>query len=417
MNKFEYFILSIRSGEYLKRQWGLQTFGILLKDDSQNGPLKLSANNTLTYTDVDGTDHIIQDYITGQPLFGREERIKIPKGTIDSTFISQDIDSTYGLLLLNALLLWYPYRGKVHYQNQAFNSKFLNDLGYNLIIGGTVTPEEHQRFENAISHITYLTGVGVPSATKKSITPNPEAIVLRDKLLKENKDSLDDPATVAKIQKELATLDREYLKGDPSERFFIKSKSYDVTRLRSFGIYGAEQDFRDESKISLVTPNLSEGWEFEDLPVLNNVVRAGTHARGVQTALGGEGTKITTRIFQNSEIIEDDCGSPIGLKITFHEDTYQMYVGRTLVGDSTPLTYSRLENLLGQPLELRSPRGCRTDGTGFCKVCMGESVTRSEVGLNAHSVTASSSFMSIFMAAMHGRALKTARFNYKRRIS
>ena len=75
-------------------------------------------------------------------------------------------------------------------------------------------------FPQACGQMEGFTQLCVPAATKKSIITNPLIKERINQLKEEYKDSLNDPVTIAKIDAEVEKMDREWIKGDPSERFF-----------------------------------------------------------------------------------------------------------------------------------------------------------------------------------------------------
>ncbi len=416
MNKLDYFIYSIKNENYRHRKWLLCVFAII-GDGTDNEFLKLDGKKLSAKIKKDGAETLvtIEDYKAGAPLYGKNEFCVIPKNCIG--FIEQNMKSTYGIFIINALLLWYPYQGKAKYINGVLTPKLLNGLAYDLLKNDKASVEEHRKFENACNMISCLTQTGVPSASRKSITPNPKIPALKKKLLTENKDNMNDPTTIVKVMDQLIAADKEYLKGDPSEKFFSK-KNWTVTRLKTMGMYGAEPDFYDESKLSVMETSLNEGWTKNNLPMLINNLRSGAYARGKETALGGESTKITSRIFQNYKVEVDDCLTTIGLLIPINEMNYKIYVGRYVPGRKDPLTVKELEAAAkkGDILEIRSPAFCKSNGSSFCKKCMGDQVNESGLGLNSQTITATSTFMSVAMAATHSKQLTVGRYSYKDRI-
>lgn len=416
MKKQEYLMRSIENGNYRKRQWLLLTLGILDKHSQLPEDMDLTfIRPGVLGVSIDEAVVEIEDYKVDAPLYGINERISLPVGTLG--MVDEVTETTYGVLLMNVILLYYPYQGKVKYLNKQFKPGLLNSIAYEMLKSGKATIEEHIRFENAASFITCLTQVAVPSASRKSITPNDAIRKRRDELLKENKDRLHDPAVVSNIQKELAAMDKEALKDDPSAGFFIKDKSFSVTRLRTMGMYGAEPNFQDETKIDLMTPSLTEGWDVDNLPMLINTLRSGSYSRGKETAMGGESTKITTRIFQNYNVVGEDCGTVLGMRIIVTPENIQIYEGRYLVGGKAPLSVSDLTGMIGKEVMLRSPIHCIQGDTDLCATCVGRAVADSSVGLNAQAVAATSAFMDIFMQKTHGRALQTERYDYQNRLS
>jgi len=416
MNKRDYFLYSIKKNYVLKRLWVLVVFTIqpdtLSHDITEE--IGLEIKNKIMYITIEGKKEIIEDFVPDKPLYSRNEFVILKAGELKS--LKQDIVSTYGILVLNTLLIETIYEGLVPYINSEMDSKILNKMAKQALSLDKVSCQMHLKFENAVSFITILAPAGVPSATEKSVALNPLIKPLKEKLLAEYKDQLHDPAIITMIQKQLQQIDDEYLKDDPSGRFIITDKAKN-SRLKIQGLLGSEADFIDETKYSLITKSLDEGWSAQELPVIINSLRGGSFNRGANTALGGYENKIVGRVFQNYKITDDDCFTTLGLPYKINEDNYNFLVGRYRVGEANALTNSHLNSLIGKTIFLRDPNFCSLPGTTFCKKCFGDVVSNSSVGLTAKMTTITSEFLSIFLALFHQTALKVERYNYKNRIS
>lgn len=418
MTKLEYYKHCIAKQYYLERWWLLATYGILLPDSV----IKDTTGTAQIQTDSKGVISVyindewvtILEFTPDTPIFGIDTRIELPAGYIGS--IPKKITSTYGILVVNLIVFWNPYGSIVEYQNTQLTPSYINDIAYGLLKDHTVDVDTHLVFENSTLTLSVLSTVAVPTATRRSITPNPAIAKLKQELISAPGVDLTDPGTVAAIQNKLIEADYAYLKGDDSANFYITPKSMRVTRLRLNGMYGAEPDFYNESKVSVMVPSLREGWEAKDLPMLNNTIRGGSFSRGASTALGGAEVKTTSRIFQNYNISDTDCKSTHGLSIKVTPIQVKSLVGRYLVGSTTPLTTEKLVQKLGSTIKIRSPATCIVPGTSYCKVCMGDSLIEG-MGLNAMATTATSAFLSLFMAMMHTTELSVERYEYKDRIS
>lgn len=416
MNKREYFLYSIKKNYVLKRLWVLVCFTIQPDYLSQEitEEIGLEIKESILYVTIDNKKEIIEDFVPGKPLYSRNEFVKLKHG--DLLCLKEDIISTYGILILNTLLIEKAYDGLVPYINKELNAKVLNKMARDALDIDKVSCQMHLKFENAASFITILAPAGVPSATEKSVALNPLIKPLKEKLLEQYKDQLHDPAIIALIQKQLQEVDEAYLKDDPSSRFIIKDKAK-TSRLKIQGLLGSEADFIDETKYSLITRSLDEGWTAKELPIIVNSLRGGSFNRGANTALGGYENKIVGRVFQNYKITEDDCYTTLGLPYIVNSDNYSFLVGRYITSDPKVLTLAHAKSLIGKTIHLRDPNFCNLPGTTFCKKCFGDVVSQSSVGLTAKMTTITSEFLSIFLALFHQTVLKTERYDYRNRIT
>lgn len=261
----------------------------------------------------------------------------------------------------------------------------------------------------------------VPSATARTMTTDPRIPELRAKLLNKYKDTLHESATVVKIEQELIAMDKEWMKNDPDggDGFYIYGKSYDVVRKKLFLMHGIETAFKDGADIDLVTNNLNEGWDIDKLPTMVNSLREGAYNRGRDTALGGEAVKFLGRVFQNTTIVEEDCGSNLGWSKSITEDNYMGFIGffKIVPKGSEELTEASLKASVGKSLTIRTPMMCKTPRTGFCVACMGRRNAINPTALGLLAADVGSQMMGIFMAMMHGRSMKVARYSFKDSIT
>jgi hypothetical protein len=59
---------------------------------------------------------------------------------------------------------------------------------------------------------------------------------------------------------------------------------------------------------------------------------------------------------------------------------------------------------------------CRLEKTDYCKACVGQRLAENPTGLSAAISEYGSAFLSIYMAAAHGKALVTAKLDFKTAI-
>src|SRR5690606_16419766 len=115
-----------------------------------------------------------------------------------------------------------------------------------------------------------FTQLWVPAASPKALQTHPDAPKLRAELLEKYKDRLHDPAVIAEIQNALVALDKEWLKGDPVEGFFLGDKVWNTARKRMFTIHGPESGFEEGGDAELIVNSLDEGWDITKMPVMVN---------------------------------------------------------------------------------------------------------------------------------------------------
>ena len=438
--RHQYFLEAMQAEAFKHKAWIITAFSVVRRyDDTARHPYRLVAgddpkdmrvwfidpNNDNRPTVIDGTHR-------ATPLFSFTEPMELaPKDLVN---VTKPITTICGSVLFNAMVIVYAFGDKIEFMEGEVKGGKLEKLIAGRLSDDVDNPEDERRdriyvrelmrYCEAMSAIAGLTQLNTPAASPKSMSVDPNIIKRRDVLLKEYKGQLHDPAIIARIEAELVQMDREWFKGDPAERFYIKGSSFEVTRKRSFIMFGVETGFSDNSKgVSLIVPSLKEGWDTTKLPGIAETLRAGSFNRGHQTAMGGESVKYFYRIFQNSRVLEDDCGSKGGLPWVITQDNYRSFVGLYMVDSDgkpipIPVTQESVDSkIVGRTIIVRSPMLCKTKAPSFCARCVGDVLAASPTSLHIAASDVGSTFMYAFMKKMHGTALKVARYRPKLSIS
>ncbi len=404
-----YFAFALKNNAFIEKHWHLSVFGIFTpkpRGEMYVGELAL-VDDKLHYVGEDGSyQGPIVGYKQDVPLLNPKDPCKLVKG--DLANIKGEVETTVGRALANAMMFSYPFGDIFPFINDEIKASKVGDQIAIALKADDITAEEVSVYFKQLYFMSSLTSLWVPSASEKSVTTNPAIIKRRDQLLKEHKDELNNPAVIAKIEKELIDMDREYIKDDPSSGFYKSAKAFNVTRKQAYIMHGGEASFEDPSKIEVIPRSLQDGWNVDDLPALINSLRDGSYARSTQTALGGEAVKTITRVFQNSFISEDDCKDKVGMPMAINEMNYREFIGRRLVSDpSKPLTEAVLKNSVGKTLVLRSPMACKVPFTDYCKVCMGDAIADNDKALSLLASATGSSFLSLFLSKFHQSNIQT----------
>lgn len=408
---------AFRTGAYRNRRWMLRVF--TAQSDSNlagedNGMVWVKDGGELHLQLLDpefaNAETLIMGHKAGEPLFTPTDPI-----TIDSSWgipnIKTKVETTVGRWLTNLFMLADPFGDMYPFKNEEIDpAKFSHQAAADLQ-ADKVTVEQVQRFFNNMQYLSSFTSVFVAAASEKSITTDPAIKKRRKELLEEHKDKLDDPATISKIEQELTAMDRAYIKGDVSEKFYKSGKSFNITRKQMHVISGGEPDPKDPTKMVLVDKSLGEGWDMDKLPEQFNTVRDGSYSRGKDTALGGQAVKDITRATQNIKISEPDCGDKLGFEIEVTKYNKDMLAGRYLVGQKESVDQVWLNKNVGKPFTFRSPATCKTGDGNFCGVCMGDKIASDPNSPSMLSVEVGSIFMNSMMKAMHGVELLTTEYD------
>lgn len=360
-----------------------------------------------------------------QPLFTPHDPIHLRSGDMEN--VTVPIDTWIGDAITNQLIFVYPFGAKFPFYTHSLKEgkwkgniidKMVADKFRAYPADGSRDPsaiyvDELLKYFEGVSSLTNLSTICVPSGSKRAYTVSPEIIAKRDELLLKYAKELKDPSTlaptVATIEKILTDMVREYLKGDVSAGFFIDDKSINVAYKKLYIMHGLENGFDGYSTPTLVPTALTEGWDMEHIAAYNDSTRSGSYSRGKLTELGGEAVKYYQRVFQNTRIIEDDCGATGGLEWAVTDDIKKrlVHLWQIAGGKIELLTPEKLDSLVGKSIFIRSPMLCKSAAPSFCAKCMGEIIASNPNGLTIGASSIGSLFMGIFMSAMHGKTLKT----------
>lgn len=433
MNKREYFIKALKAGAYRYKDWVMGCFSVTgASNNTKQYPYELVRSAAgVHYRNPDDLTELlkISDSSDKEALFRFNDPITLePEEALN---LSETIKTTYGNVFFNYYVLIHAFGNKIPFMAGRVMpkdvEKIIEPILANEPPAGTerdpklIYIDEYKRFNKSMFGLMGFAQLCVPSATARTMTTDPRIPELRAKLLNKYKDTLHESATVVKIEQELIAMDKEWMKNDPDggDGFYIYGKSYDVVRKKLFLMHGIETAFKDGADIDLVTNNLNEGWDIDKLPTMVNSLREGAYNRGRDTALGGEAVKFLGRVFQNTTIVEEDCGSNLGWSKSITEDNYMGFIGffKIVPKGSEELTEASLKASVGKSLTIRTPMMCKTPRTGFCVACMGRRNAINPTALGLLAADVGSQMMGIFMAMMHGRSMKVARYSFKDSIT
>lgn len=446
MDKRKFFLAALKANAYRRRDWVLRAYSVtrhkpintLDKASIRHYDIHLASEQDTRLHFVDpekvflnpnakASDWltVIDDSDKTQPLLGVNERLTLFDGDLPNVFT--DIYTTYGTALANMYLLVYPFKSKIAYMNFRQNGSEVEDKIAELLVadppqGESRRPDkiyvdEYLSFCDSASALAGFASICAPSASMKSLTVDPSVIKLRDELLEQYKDKLHDIAYISLIQGKLAAADKATFKGDSAEGFYIKSKAFDIARMKALIMHGVEVGFGEASDDSkLIRTSLAEGWNVHKMSVMVDSLRAGSYNRGHQTALGGESVKYFYRVFQNVRLGMDDCKSISGLWWDVNKYTMKEFPGRYMVVNGTSetvqITKENVKEVLAgrTSVQIRSPMICQSEGSTYCKKCLGDKLAISPNSIYVQVSDIGSTFMYTFMKLMHGIVLSTARY-------
>lgn len=449
MDKREYFLAALKAGTYLYKDWVLSVFSVTQPDPNAVGdkyPFKLIAPSDpkaktggfwqfAMYND--GSDSydangVIDGSKADEAIFNFRDELILKAGDLPN--LKKNIKTTYGNALWNMMVLCWPFGDKVEYQEGQISGKKIDAM---IAARLKDTPaddkdrnkddlyvDEFLNYMEAVSAIGGFAQLCVPAASPKTMTVDPSVLKLRDKLFEENKDQLNDLAVVAKIEQQLVDADWATLKGDDAEEFFLTGaktggKSMALGRKRMHIDFGAEVGFTAASKPRTIKKPLRDGLDLNEMPILIDTLRSGSYNRGAETALGGESVKYFYRVFQNTQVVEPDCGVKVGLPWEIRQDNYKQFLNLYAVTNGAPLllTEESIQKFIGRKIYIRSPMLCKTPAPSFCASCVGKALAAMPTALHIAASNVGSRFMGAAMKKMHGQVLAVKRYDFKQAIT
>lgn len=422
MKKLEYLKHACKAKLHTQRRWVFSAFTIVqeaidaYKTDPYDWRIVQTPSGHFFINPQTKELELLEDADKSVAPFNFKEAIELSQGEFDN--VNEDMVVSVGNLFFNLCAIIPAFGHKMPFIKGSIDAGNLeSEIAKKL----KDTPKEGQersndwyyvdeyiRFCDSFSYLTEFTQICTVALTPKAITQAPGTIELRNKLVAEYKDQLDDPAVVAKIEAELIKHDAAYLKGDPSENFLISKKSRGTARKKLFLDYGADPGLTKSFKVDMIQKSLSEGWDVSKMPTMIDALRAGSFDRGAETALGGEAVKWLYRAASNINIIDTDCGSRLGLAMTVTEHNLNKLVDMRIITQSSTKLVANTEEAgqyLGKRLMVRSPMFCKLGKTDYCRYCVGE-----RLGVNPDSGATAvsklgSSFMQLSLKAFHAKSL------------
>ena len=389
---------------------------------------RIVSNVTGHYVVNNGVLEPIEETTANKPAFCFTDVVELHPGDLPNC--KETIESTYGNWLVNYILIVRPFGDKIPYMDGDITPDRIEDV---ILTKFKDTPknsierkqnefyvDEYLKYLEGIFFLPGLSQLSVWAATEKLLLPPPGIEELKAKLVEENKDHLDDMATIAKIDAELVKHDVAWLKGDPGMNFLGKGKAIDVVRKKKFLMHGGEIGLSDNTvKGTLIKNSLQERWDITKFPEVIDTLRAGSFYRGAETQLGGVSVKWLLRSSSNFKVTIDDCGATIGSPFAVTDKNKKRLVGFTVIVDKAQKHIEDIDEAgayIGKTLAIRSPMYCKLLYTDLCKTCVGDNLSVNPQGLSLAISALGSAILQMSMSAMHAKQLSTAKMDFKKHL-
>ncbi len=418
MKSIELFIAGIKSERWRWATWRVSIFAVSRRPPKDiPEPYDIDYRDDATYVyNTDGEWEPISGVQPMVPLLSYKSSAVFPGGLCAN--MPNELETTFGRVIFNTVVLSHSFGNRVPFTSsndimeitrevtKLVKPKGEGDVSLNIY------PAQLQVYVQMLHELVNLCPVISPTGTERSLQTHPDMKELRTKLYEENKDNLDDPTVVVKIEKELIALDTEYMSKDESIDFYLSSKDYSVKRKKVYLTSGIETGFREDGGHTIIQQPLSEGMDLDNFVAVVNGIREGSDDRGSGTALGGEKVIYLQRMMQSVIVTKGDCGTKVLDHVLINKYNRYIYVGlNSFNGKSiVPITNELADSSIGKVLKIRRPILCTREAPEYCEVCAGEAISRNPRALPSEVVAMVSAIMYVFMQGMHGKELTTSEY-------
>lgn len=419
MNRFNVLLEGIEKGRHLDVNWIMSIlvvskhpFSHELKDWAvYDIAIDQASGKRVCFDPLNEDNHwtLVQGASELSPIIGYKELFKVKPGDLPN--ITEELTVTAGNFIANLYLSVVPFGDKFPFVNLKCSPSHFNGPVQTALAEDRITIDEFLYYCECAGFLENLWGVCTPTGSAKTMLVSPSVMALKDKLLKEHASDLSNSVVLTDIENQLIAEDAKDFKGDVAEDFFVSSKSRAVSRKKARIMYGADEGLGGKPAID--TRSLADGIDTTSFPISADSTRAASYSRGFLTAQGGELVNYLYRVFMNSKITRDDCGTKVGYPVLITSDNMKRYVGRYMInsaGTTTPITKDNIKTLLNKQITLRTPGRCKEKAPNFCGCCTDEFFYKFRETVHIETSLPGSVIMNDRMKAMHGRVNKISLF-------
>ena len=337
------------------------------------------------------------------PYLHFKDPITLPAGSFPN--VHKDIETQIGNVIVNTLCVLYPFNDRIPFITGKVTAKKIESLILPLFVDegkDGITPSMYNTYAKAVRLLMSVSGMIVPSATRKNTIAAPGIDELKKELKK--KYDLSKPLDQTLYTAELSKYDEAWLKDDPTPGAVMSGKTWKA-RLKLYGAFGTELTFGPPgTTTSYIDHGLESGipTDKKTFAELFSSARAASYSRGKLTAIGGVLAKLLARIVADITLVDGDCGTTKYLPYKLYNSSNME--GRYIMVNNKPalVTKEMLSQQTGGIVMMRTPGFCKSQGNSYCRVCAGEQLyaLRSGVRLGAQEVAGG--VLGLYLSMFHG---------------
>lgn len=317
----------------------------------------------------------------GKQRFHPYDTFKVPANSYgpDNNRNTNTFTTTVGLWVFNKYFIERELFTVFKYINHPIDKKAFGKLNSQLSYAVLEDDIELQVLKNFIQKTQFFmpfVSILSPSMTEKMLTSTKainkkkaELAKKYDKAIKEG-----DAVLIEKMEKELLSFAKEYLKDDPSMDSFDSGArgSFGNNFKNMFVTKGAISDPDPNKGYNIVMSNYMDGVSKDEYSALANSLAEGPYARGKKTEVGGYYEKLFIAAFQHITLDEEgtDCGTDKYLEIILENPNDWMYSYIIEGNHLVELNSKNVDKYKGKKVKIRFSSLCKSK-TGICNKCAG----------------------------------------------
>lgn len=353
--------------------------------------------------------HPYPDYMVNYPPISIFTTLKVTPNHLKC--VTKSNNAIIGVLILNYVLVEYPFDGKIEWVGDFDIGKFDNKVT-GLLTDEKVTTEQYKTYLNNCLFLEELSRITTVSSTPKSMLPPPGIIEFKEKLYKEytkkyGRDWVNNPVITVEFDKKLKERLSAWLEDDPANNILIDGKIKNNAMVKKYLSFSMASSFGNNDYIK---ESLLEGYpkEPEKLKAVFNTARHASYSRGNETQKGGASTKDILRSTSTVKITDKDCGVTYGKEIYIDESLVDSLKGRYYIKSDKSILIDSDEmasSFLNKTIELRSPSYCKHKN--ICAICASKKLQGYPNGVPLLITDMTSVLITSALKIMHNSIVKT----------
>lgn len=349
----------------------------------------------------------------GQPLCIPEDEINLPPGVVSNYTGDHPLPTSIGRIITNYVLLCQTIGDVIPYINETTKGSTIGDRVRKELLADRITTDQYRAFATNEYWIGHSPELFSPNITPRALSTSANLHKIRDEDLALYKDAIKagDTVKMSQLEQKWIGIDKADLKGDPSLRYLLSGKAFNVVRKKLYVTYGMVENMGSKGNYTFIPQSLEEGWTQDALPTIASETRFGSYSRGIETADGGTVSNDILQVFQNTRVTVQDCGTKRTFDVAIHAGNAASFIYRNFLTDAGVIETVQPESFkdnIGKTIRFRSPLYCSAKSEGYCFVCMGKLFEKLDQKVMAATVlTIGSQIATFALKRMHGTSIKT----------